>query len=115
MVIYVKLEPDEKRFLRDSAQELKSSAAAFQLKAADFNKIRLRKRASVVSLDSKTKSLRQELANIIVLLPEIEKKQKAKPMPIKETIKPEEKLLQPAKKKSYKEELEEIRKRIQQV
>ncbi len=126
MVIYVRLEPKEANDSRRKILDVKEHVRKIQDKAISFNAIRSEKKKSSLGIITRTRALEQEIMKLRTLLPKLETvKAKEKLLGTKESKVREVKLepkpkrpMQPtgAKgKRTYEEELEEIRKKITEL
>ena len=110
MVVYVRLEPQEKEFLKNSVRELNSLLLSAQTKALDYNKLRQTRKREIGVANNKIREIHGEVDRIKLMLPSLEeKKPMTKPTP-RLIIKPGKPVKKP--KTKYESELEELSKKI---
>jgi len=110
MVVYVRIEPEEKEFLKSSVRELNSLLLSAQTKALDFSRLRQIRKREIATANNKLREIHGEIDRIKLMMPSLEeKKPVAKPM-TKLIIKPGKPTKKPTTK--YEAELEELSKKI---
>ncbi|MGB9708138.1 MAG: hypothetical protein ACPLXC_02315 [Candidatus Pacearchaeota archaeon] len=121
MVVYVRLEPYEVKDSRKKILDIKEQAKRIQDKAISFSAMRSEKKKSSLGIITRTRALEQEIIKLIELLPKLETvKAKERLLGAKEIKESKERETTAKKKtkfsagkKTYKEELEEIRRKIE--
>jgi hypothetical protein len=106
MVVYVRIEPEEKEFLKSSVRELNSLLLSAQTKALDYSRLRQTRKREIATANNKLREIHGEIDRIKLMMPSLEEK---KPM-AKLIIKPGKPTKKPTTK--YEAELEELSKKI---
>lgn len=110
MVVYVRLEPEEKEFLKSSVRELNSILLSAQTKALDYNRLRQTRKREIASVNNKLREIHGEIDRIKLMMPSLEEKKPAIKPTAKLIIKPGKPTKKPTTR--YEVELEELSKKI---
>lgn len=128
MVVYIRLEPHEVKDSRKKIIDVKDNIARIQENFLRFNNIRNERKVKSMGIITRTKTLESEIAHLKNILPKIEAVKakerilwmKEKEMKKVKTTFVKEKSAKRAKEKTkkktkYQEELEELRKKIEEL